>query len=174
MKHLGPITAVYAFLLCLCGGGCRQRLVPSVMLAVCALCCQLAMVFSSYFPERAMLGPIVLMLSACVLLLPGLRPAAIPLRNGLCLCLCLFALLNAAMALPHTYNRCRLAHARDAQVAAAAEAGEKDVVTFGILGRTKYDAYTGLVELSNLPEHFANVAYSAYHGLDSIIVERVE
>lgn len=175
LTHLGPLTAVYAFLLCLSFGGAgRQRLVPSVMLAVCALCCQLAMVFSSYFPERALLGPIVLMVSACVLLLPGLRPAAIPLRNGLCLCLCLFALLNAAMALPHTYNRCRLAHARDAQVMAAAEAGEKDVVTFGILGRTRYDAYTGLVELSSLPEHFANEAYAAYFGLDSIIVERVE
>ncbi len=175
LTHLLPVSVLYMVLLCLgWQGTARERILPSLLLVLCALCCQLAMVMSSYFPERALLGPIVLMLSACALLVPGLKPQALPLRNALCLCLCVFAVLNVLAALPHTYNRSQLAKARDQQVMAAAAAGERDMVTFGILGRTKYDGYTGLVELSNMPEHFANVAYAKYFGLDSIVVERVE
>lgn len=175
LTHLTPLTVAYLVLLCFAWqGGARERILPSLLPAICALCCQLAMVMSSYFPERALLGPVVLMLCACAWLLPCLKPEAQPLRNALCLCLCAFAVLNLLSALPHTYNRSQLAKARNRQVMAAAAAGEKDVTTFGILGRTRYDGYTGLVELSNLPEHFANEAYARYYGLDSIVVDRVE
>ena len=174
LQHLGVLTAVWAFLVCLCWEGSPQRLIPSVMLALCALCCHLAMMISNYVPERALLGPILLMICACGVLLPGLEGMAVTLRRGLCLCLCLLAVLNAVMAVPHTYNRHQLAKARDQEMMQAAVAGETDVVTFGVLGRTRYDAYTGLIELSSDVENFANVAYAKYYGVESVVVERVE
>lgn len=175
LQHLGVLTAVWAFLACLCRDDeNKQRLVPSVLLAVCALCCHLAMIVSNYVPERALLGPILLMICACGVLLPGLSGQAAALRKGLCLCLCLLAVLNAVMALPQTYNRHQLAKARDQEMIQAAAAGETDVVTFGVLGRTRYDAYTGLIELSSDVENFANVAYAKYYGVESVVVERVE
>lgn len=175
ITHLGALTAVWAFLLCMGRGDeARARMVPSVMLAACALCCHLAMIVSNYLPERALLGPILLMICACAVLLPGLSEVYTGLRNGLCLCLCLLAVANAAMALPQNYNRYQQAKARNQQMMQAAADGEADVVTFGVLGHTRYDAYTGLIELSSDPENFSNVAYAAYYGVDSVVVERME
>lgn len=171
LKHLGVLTAVWAFLLCMAlDGEGRERVLASVLLALCALCCHLAMIISEYVPERALLGPILLMVCACCVLLPGLGGRWMAIRNGLCLCLCLLAALNALMALPQVYNRHQQAVARDAAMVEAAAAGQADVVTFGVLGRTKYDAYTGLIELSSAPEHFANVAYAEYYGVESVTV----
>lgn len=175
LQHLGVLTAVWAFLLCIGWDTLsKDRRLPSLLLAVCALCCHLAMVASEYIPERVLLGPIVLMVCACAVLLPGLRTFLDPLRRGLCLCLCLLAVLNAGMALPQTYNRQQQAMARNQQMMEAAAAGETDVVTFGVAGRTRYDAYTGLVELTSDVANFANVAYAAYYGVKSVVVERME
>ncbi len=175
ITHLGVLTAVYVVFYCVI----RQLHNPetrtlSLILAVSALCCQLAMVAASYFPERVLLGPVVLMLLAIGVLLPGIPEFTKPLRDGLCICLCVFALLNVAAALPDIYNRHQLAGARDQLMVEAAQAGETDVSTFGILGRTRYDAYTGLVELTTLPDEFSNVAYAKYFGLSSVVVDRVE
>ena len=174
LKHLGILTAVWAFLVCLMQNDTgRQRIIASVLLAICALCCHLAMIISEYVPERALLGSILLMLCACGVLLPGLEGQVTHLCKGLCLCLCLFAALNAAMALPQTYNRHQQAVARDQAMAQAAASGESHVVTFGVLGRTRYDAYTGLIELSSDITNFANKAYARYYGVESVVVDEL-
>lgn len=175
LTHLGWLTMAFALLVCIGWEKLpSEKLVFAAMAAVSALCCHLAMIVSNYIPERVLLGPMVLMLCACGVLLPGLQQYADALRRGLCLCLCLLAVLNAAMALPKTYNRHQQAKARDQQMMEAAAAGEGDVSTFGIWGHTRYDAYTGLLEMSSDPENFANVAYAAYYGVDSVVVERME
>ncbi len=175
IKHLGVLTVAWVFLACIGWETLgKKRVAISGLLVLCALCCHLAMVVSEYVPERVLLGPIVLLMGACVLLADGLSKLSKPVYRGLCLSLCLMALLNVAASLPHTYNRYRLAEARNAQMAEAAAANTADVTTFGILGRTPYDGYTGLLELSSNPETFSNVAYAAYYGVDSVTVERVE
>ena len=175
LTHLGVLTAVFAVLVCIGWDKLPgERVAAAVMLAVCALCCHMAMIVSNYIPERVLFGPMLLMLCACGLVLPGLEQYAEPVWRGLCLCLCLLAVINAVSALPQTYNRHQLAKARDQQMMEAAAAGETEVSTFGVLGRTRYDAYTGLLEMSSDAENFANVAYAAYYGVDSVVVERVE
>lgn len=175
MKHLGVLTVVWAFLVCFmhgCDG--RELIGVSVILAVSAMCCHLAMIASDYYPERALLGPVLLMICACVILLPVVHYTWDHLYKGLCLSLCLLAAISMAGALPQNYNRYQLAKARDAQMVQAAADGETDVTTFGILGRSRYDAYYGLVEMSSMPENFANEAYAKYFGVESVTVERVE
>lgn len=175
LKHLGVLTVVWVVFACFAWDTLgKEKVLLSGLFVVCALCCHVAMVVSEYVPERVLLGPIVLMLCACVLVSDGFLGLIKPLYRGLCLCLCVITLLTAAMALPQTYNRCQLAKARNQQMEQAAANGETDVTTFGILGRTPYDAYTGLLELSSDPENFSNVAYAAYYGVESVIVERVE
>lgn len=175
LTHLGWLTAAFALLVCIGWETLpKGRLVFACVAAVSALCCHLAMIVSNYIPDRVLLGPIVLMLCACGVLIPGLQQCAKPVCRGLCLCLCLLALLNAAMALPKTYNRHQQAVARDRQMMEAGAAGETAVSTFGIWGHTRYDAFTGLLEMSSDPENFANVAYAAYYGVDSVVVERME
>lgn len=176
MTHVGWLLAITVVLGCLAPAKeNREKLALAAMLTLASLCCQLAMILPSYTPDRVLLGPIVLQLCACALLWPVLGEGQLRrLGNGLCACALIFALLTAAGALPQNYNRFRLAKARDALMVEAARAGETDVTTFYILGRSKYDAFDGLIELSSDIENFANVAYADYFGLNTVVVDRLE
>lgn len=176
MSHVGWLAAVTIVLMCFASlSADRDRLAAAVVLTAASLCCHLAMILPSYVPDRVLLGPIVLQLCACAVLWPVLREVTIrKLACALCACACVFALLTATAALPQTYNRHQLAKARDALMVEAAAAGETDVTTFYILGRTRFDAFDGLIELSSDIENFANVAYADYFGLNTVVVDRLE
>ncbi len=176
MTHVGWLLAGTILLMCFASVRAdRERLAAAVMLTLASLCCHLAMIMPSYVPDRVLLGPIVLQLCACAVLWPVLREVQLKkLLSAVCAGACVFGLLTAAAALPQTYNRHQLAKARDALMAEAAQAGETDVTTFYILGRTRFDAFNGLIELSSDVDNFANVAYADYFGLNTVVVDRLE
>ena len=58
------------------------------------------------------------------------------------------------------------------EVQAQRDAGETDVVTYGIKGFSKYDAFYGLNELTENPAYFPNVYFAKYYGLKTVVVDR--
>lgn len=175
-EHLSIVTVAYIALFCYArhNGADADRLAFSLALLVSALACNAAMTLSDYYPERALLGPVVLMIAACGAVAPAARVSLKPLWSALALSLCFFAALNIAQALPDNYNRCRLAQAREQAMIEARDAGETDAETFNIVGRSRYDAFYELNELTDAAEYSANVYYAKYFGLDSVVINRYE
>ncbi|MEG1014563.1 MAG: DUF6056 family protein [Clostridia bacterium] len=176
MKHGLWLSLVFLTLFCFSwhAGMEADRLALSMGLFVCALLCNFAMVASSYYPERAFTGTCILLIAACALLLVEMPIGVKPMADALAICLCFTMLLTALGALPSVYNRYRLAQARVQEVCSQRDAGVTAVTTFGISGRTRYDAYDGINEVSTDPTYFPNVYYAKYYGLDSIVIDRME
>ena len=165
-------------LLCVCGFSStynRDKLFFAVGLFLAALLCNFSMIASDYYPKRAFTGTCVLLIAACGVLLSDLPYAASALfKRILAVCLAFVMALTAMGALPHTLDRFLLANARVAEVISQKEAGVQAVTTFGIAGNSKYDGFMGLIELTNLPEHFLNQSFAAYYGVESVTAERME
>ncbi|MEG2315672.1 MAG: DUF6056 family protein [Clostridia bacterium] len=175
-EYLFGLTVVYFALLAVAyhEGADVDRLAFSVGLFLSALACNTAMLFSNYYPDRAVLGPIVLLVSACGVVSHELVRVRKPIWQAFVLSLCFAFVFNALQALPENYNRMRLAQARVEDVCAQRDAGVRDAVTFSIEGRTRYDAFDGLLELTEDPQYFANIYYAKYFGLDSVDIDRYE
>ena len=157
------------------GAADRERLTFAGALFVCSVLCNFAMTASDYYPERAFTGTTLLLILAYGVTLSTLRASwQTVLRNALACGLALVMAMEMAGALPNAVNRCRLAEARAQEVTAARDAGTLEVTTFGILGRSRFDAFYHLNELTDDVNYFPNVYYSKYYGLNSVIVDRYE
>ncbi len=172
LKYLTGITIAYIILLCLArhNRADGNRVAFSIGLFIAAIACNTAMTLADYFPERAILGSIVLALAACAMLAREAGGSFKPMFSALALALCFFAAVNAMQALPNNYNRDAVAKGREQTATAASAADETDFSTFCILGRSRYDAYFGLNELTDTPEYNPNVYYAKYFGLDSVVI----
>ncbi len=166
-------------LFCLAHGGGQadpDRLFLAAGLFACSLLSNFAMVASSYYPQRAYTGSVLLLILALGMALYGL-PASRwrqALVHTVALGLALVMALQMAYALPSAYNRFRLAQARERQAAAAHEEGLPRLTTYGIKGNSRFDPFFQLNELTEDPEYFPNVYFARYYGLDSVVVDRYE
>ncbi|MEA5015873.1 MAG: DUF6056 family protein [Candidatus Limiplasma sp.] len=177
-KGLWPSLAWVA-LFCFARGGKEadaNRLFLAAALFLCSLLCNFAMVASSYYPQRAYTGSVLLLILAL-----GMALYALPasrwrqaLVHTLALGLTLVMALQMAYALPSAYNRFRLAQAREGQAVAARQEGRLELTTYGIKGQTRFDPFFQLNELTEDPQYFPNVYFAKYYGLDSVLVDRYE
>lgn len=152
----------------------REILSMSVAMFVCGVAANFAMTATGYYPVRAMTGSLIMILSASAILLPKLRFAPIwPLLRGAEWALCMMAVLLVLQAAPQTYDRYREACAREAQVIAARDAGELDVITTNISSRTKFDVFYDMIDLTDDPEYFANAVFARYYGLRSVVANEL-
>lgn len=154
-----------------------QKEIPRIAFAIgvflCALFCNFVMIGSHYYPERAFTGTLILQIISCALLLEDL-PMSKAVTTALALCLVFCSALYGLDALRNNYDRYRIAQARANDMIVAQQQGETDVRTFGINGKTKYDAFYGIIELTNDPNQRLNVCYAKYYGLSSVTVNRME
>ena len=154
------------------GGQTVDRLALAMGLFLCGVAANFAMSATGYYPARAMTGSLLLMVSASGLLLPGLRlTRADALLRGLEWALCLFALLLCIQAAPQTYDRYRESEARVQRVTAARDAAQLSVSDTNISGKTKFDVFFDMIDLTDNPEYFSNTVFARYYGLTSIVAE---
>lgn len=152
----------------------RESLCLSVALFVCGVAANFAMSVTGYYPVRAMTGSLIMILSASVMLLPKLRLSPMkPWLRGAEWALCLTALMLVLQAAPQTYDRYREASAREARVIAARDAGELDVATTHISGKTKFDVFYDMIDLTDDPNYFSNAVFARYYGLRSVVVNEL-
>lgn len=154
----------------------RNRAAFAMMLFLGSLVCNFMMTAADYYPERAFTGSILMEILAIAVLLPLLTEVAWgkALYRALACGLSLVMALQMVGALPSAYNRYRQAQARTEEVLQAKAEGTLNVVTFGIQGNSRYDAFDGLNELTDDPNYFPNVYFAKYYGLQSVVVERFE
>lgn len=163
------LTGVYA-------KGQQNRAAFAMMLFLGSLVCNFMMTAADYYPERAFTGSILMEILAVAVLLPSLTEVAWgkALCRALACGLTLVMALQMLGALPNAYNRYRQAQARIDEVLQAKAQGVQDIVTFGIKGNSRYDAFDGLNELTDDPGYFPNVYFAKYYGVQSIVAERFE
>ncbi len=152
-----------------------DRIAFAIGLFLCSLISNFIMASAYYYPLRAFVGCTNFLILAGVIVL-GEIPATwrLTLTNAAAASLSLLMALQMVSALPYAYNRYQLANARIAEVHAQRDAGIADITTFGILGKSPYDAFYDIHELTTDADYFPNVFFAKYHGLDRIIVDRFE
>lgn len=153
----------------------RKRLTFSFALFLGSLVSNFAMTATYYYPLRASVITVNLIVMAASMTLTELgQPGRAWATRVLALALGAVFALQTVSALPYAYNRYRMAQAREAQVLEQRNSGVKNVTTFGILGKSPYDAFYDLHELTDLPDYFPNVYFAKYYGLDTVVVDRFE
>lgn len=151
----------------------REALVSAVLFAG-ALLCNAAMTLADYYPLRTLLWPSLLIVAACAVLARPLADRAPALANGAALWLCALALTAALQALPGCYDRYALDRARSAELIARRDAGVTDITTYGITGKTKYDVFYGMFDLTTDKGYVANRSLARELGVDTVVAERFE
>ena len=167
---------VVVFFFAKSAGGDPDRLFFSMAVFVCSVLCNFAMVAAPYYPDRASTGTIILLILAIGTALYALpaAPWRQALSSALAFGLTLVMVLQMAYVLPNAYNRYQLAQARVREVCAARDEGQTRITTFGIKGKTRFDAFWGLNELTDDPAYFPNEYFAKYYQLGSVVVDRFE
>ena len=173
---LSMVFLALFFFAAICADADRNRLIFAMLLFVGSLVCNFMMAAAGYYPERAFTGSILMVILAIAVLLPAVADVSWgkALVHSFACGLALVMALQMLNALPNAYNRYRQAQARVAEVTQARDSGTLNVVTFGIKGNSRYDAFDGLNELTDDPTYFPNVYFAKYYGLQSVIVDRFE
>jgi hypothetical protein len=154
----------------------QNRAAFALMLFLGSLVSNFMMTAADYYPERAFTGSSLMEILAVAVLLPSLQEVVWgkALYRALACGLSLVMALQMLGALPSAYNRYRQAQARTEDVLQAKAQGTLDIVTFGIQGNSRYDAFDGLNELTDDPNYFPNVYFAKYYGLQSVVVDHFE
>jgi hypothetical protein len=153
----------------------RDRLAFAMGLFLCSLVSNFIMASAYYYPLRAFVGCTNYIILAAAAALMGIHASWKPaILRALSAILGLLLMLQMVSALPYAYNRYQLAKARVAEVIALRDAGVLDVTTFGILGKSRYDVFYDLHELTDDPVYFPNVFFAKYYGLEQVVVDRFE
>lgn len=148
----------------------HQAVAAGMFLA--AMASNYVMAASPYYPDRAFTGTTLLLICCCALLLSN--PRHIKLKTAVAACLLFIMGTTQLYVLPDMYKCYAMYNDREAQVEQAVSNGETSMTTFGISSRSRYDGFYQLYDLTIYPEATANVYYARYHGLDSIVIERLE
>lgn len=153
----------------------RDRLAFSMGLFLTSLVCNFAMSAAPYYPLRAIVISINLIIIACFIAIGEIRMIwKIWFTRILNASFALLFVLQAISALPWAYDRYQLSQARLALIQEQRESGTEDIITFGILGKSRYDAFFDLHELTDDSNYFPNVYFAKYYDLRTIVVDRFE
>ena len=150
----------------------RKTLVLAGLFALAGLCANYMPLAASYYPERCLCVPVLMLLMASLTLAAPLsRGKHFPPFFGAC---CMILLLSC----PAVFWGCRdiaFCHTQNAQreetIAAALEAGETQVAANVVVPQTPWSGFYGVLDLTTDPETWPNHAMAVYYGLDSLIAE---
>ena len=149
----------------------RARLFTSACLFACGLVANFSMVAVAFYPTRALMGAMMLLLAACGMLIPDLlRAKAAPAVASAVVCAAFLAALTFMSILPSNYNRFQEFNARAASIAAERDAGNLNITTYHILGNTTYDAFYQNSDITDAVDYWPNVYFARYYGLESIVI----
>lgn len=149
-----------------------KTLAVSALFALAGVCANYMPLAASYYPERCLCVPVLMLLMADLFVLTRLG------QGKAFRYFCLACALIALLTIPDGLRGCRdivscyRQHAqREQTIAAALEAGEKDVTANTVIPQTIWSGYWGIRDLTDDPETWPNHAMARYYGLDSLTAE---
>ena len=173
VKYLLPLLIPLALILFLSFGSLpRKKLILSGLFALAGVCANYMPLAASYYPERCLCTPVLLLIMA--LLFPLSELAKRENIRGFCLACVLVICLTAPFILTGSADiiSCHRQHAqREQTIAAAVEAGEGDVTANVVIPQTRWSGYWGVRDLTDDPDTWPNRDMARYYGLDSLIGE---
>lgn len=178
-RFLMPLTLawLYIFGLSWYKGVSKPLLTFSALLFIGAMVCNGIMFIANYYPLRTLLWPVLLLLIACTLLAVPLFQTSRSMKGifaAVTLHITLLAVMAAIQALPDNYDRYCLFNARTEDIVAQRDAGVMEIETFGIEGKSKYDEFFGVFELTTDSTNRVNTGLAKYWGVNSIVANRFE
>ncbi len=152
----------------------KKRLLLSALLFLAGLAANFAMTLSNGYPLRAMMGCAAFHMAAIGVLLPDvLKGAFRPLALGAAACAVFAACVTALSVLPGNYNRYAEAKAREAYVISEAARGNLNVTTYTLEGKSPYDVFTGMTDITYDETYWPNVYYARFYGVDSVVTDTI-
>ncbi len=153
----------------------RDRLAFSLGCFLASLACNFSMASAFYYPLRAMVLCVNLIILASAIVLSEISPSCREwMLRVLAASLGMVLLFQTVSALPNAYGLYRLSEARLTEILAQRDAGAKEITTFGIIGRSRYDVFYDLHDLTDDPGYFPNVYFAKCYGLQTVVVDRFE
>ena len=150
----------------------RKKLILSGLFALAGVCANYMPLAASYYPERCLCTPVLLLIMA--LLFPLSEFAKREYRMNFCLACAVVICLTVPFILTGCADivSCHRQHAqREQTIAAAVEAGEGDVTANVVIPQTPWSGYWGVRDLTDDPDTWPNHDMARYYGLDSLIGE---
>ena len=150
----------------------RKKLILSGLFALAGVCANYMPLAASYYPERCLCTPVLLLIMA--LLFPLSEFAKREYRMNFCLVCAVVICLTAPFILTGSADivSCHRQHAqREQTIAAAVDAGERDVTANVVIPQTRWSGYWGVRDLTDDPDTWPNHDMARYYGLDSLIGE---
>ena len=150
----------------------RKKLILSGLFALAGVCANYMPLAASYYPERCLCTPVLLLIMA--LLFPLSEFAKREYCMNFCLVCAVVICLSAPFILTGSADivSCHRQHAqREQTIAAAVDAGERDVTANVVIPQTRWSGYWGVRDLTDDPDTWPNHDMARYYGLDSLIGE---
>lgn len=150
----------------------RKKLILSGLFALAGVCANYMPLAASYYPERCLCTPVLLLIMAL------LFPLSEFAKREYCMNFCLACVLVICLTVPFILTgcadivSCHRQHAqREQTIAAAVDAGEGDVTANVVIPQTRWSGYWGVRDLTDDPDTWPNHDMARYYGLDSLIGE---
>ena len=176
LTHGLPLLAIFVVLYCVAAAwkADPHRRLFALALFGAGLAANFAMILSNGYPLRAMMGYSVFLLAGiAVVLEDALLGNFRPFITGALAVAVGTALITAMAILPQNYNRYAEARAREAYVIAQRDAGSRTVTTYTLAGKTSYDVFDDITDISFDETYWPNVYYAEYYGLDSVVTDTI-
>ena len=164
------IPFVLLFLLGLAAKLPGKTMVTSALFALAGVCANYMPLAASYYPERCLCVPVLMLLMALLLLAAPLgRGKGFPILCVACAAVILLTLPSGLTGCRDILS-CHRQHVRREQlIAEAIGNGERDVVANVVIPETGWSGYWGIRDLTDDPETWPNHSMAGYYGLDSLI-----
>lgn len=147
-----------------------KTMVTSALFALAGVCANYMPLAASYYPERCLCVPVLMLVMA--LLLPAAplgRGKGFPILCAACAAVVLLTLPSGLTGCRDILS-CHRQHVRREEIIAEAiENGERDVVANVVIPETSWSGYWGVRDLTEDPETWPNHSMAGYYGLDSLI-----
>ena len=172
VKYCWPLLLLFAaaFVLGLRSRLPRKTMVLSSLFALAGICANFMPMAASYYPERCMCTTVLLLIMAILFpagrMLSGRKALA---AAATVLLLTLPALFLGGRDVLSCHRQFQI---REATIAQALEAGDRDVAANVVLPKTPWSGFYGVRDLSTEdPQTWPNHDMAGYYGLDSLIGE---
>ena len=150
----------------------RKKLILSGLFALAGVCANYMPLAASYYPERCLCTPVLLLIMALLFPLSEFAKREYPMN--FCLVCAVVICLSAPFILTGSADivSCHRQHAqREQTIAIAVDAGERDVTANVVIPQTRWSGYWGVRDLTDDPDTWPNHDMARYYGLDSLIGE---
>ena len=125
---------------------------------------------ASYYPERCLCVPVLMLLMAILLLLAPISRGR-GFRSFCLVCLlCIFLTIPSGLRGCRDIVSCWRQHVQREQTnCAAIEHGQLDVTANTVIPLTPWSGFYGVRDLTDGPETWPNHSMALYYGLDSLV-----